>query len=119
MFTRVAAEYRQLHARLCCSRTMLRQLIFQLRYITTSMLLIPGGACPPQSPAINHLDSFFWGYLKLLVYETLVVDRSSRFLVTSADIARTSDLLEHFLHCFVLWWQLCYELRNRNFDQSL
>ncbi|GFU88990.1 hypothetical protein TNCV_2894381 [Trichonephila clavipes] len=69
----------------------------------------------------TRLD-FFWGHLKLFVYETpvsTVEDLTVQIVVASADIASIPDLFERVRQPFVRWCRLCYDLSDRNFEQFL
>ncbi|GFV72461.1 hypothetical protein TNCV_546511 [Trichonephila clavipes] len=57
------------------------------------------------------LDLFFWGHLKLFVFETPAVtvdDLTTRNAVVSADIVGTPDLFECVQQSFVCRYRLCY-----------
>ncbi|GFT64005.1 hypothetical protein TNCV_2314551 [Trichonephila clavipes] len=43
---------------------------------------------------------------------------TARFIVASADIARTPDLFQGAEQFFVREYRLCYDLRGRNFNNS-
>ncbi|GFV66304.1 uncharacterized protein TNCV_2737181 [Trichonephila clavipes] len=109
---------------------MVHQHIFRLRCQTSSIPHVPGGGLnvadllhghhPSQD--LNSFYFFFWSHLKSLVYETPVAtleDLMTRIVAVSADIASTLDLFVLGRQYLVRQCRLCYDLHDRNFEQSL
>ncbi|GFW92216.1 uncharacterized protein TNCV_3541021 [Trichonephila clavipes] len=71
-------------------------------------------ALPPLSLDLYHLDFFFWGHMKSIVFETSVTtveDITAKIVVTSADTSL--EVIQLFFH---RRGRFCCDLRSRNFD---
>ncbi|GFX25421.1 transposable element Tcb1 transposase [Trichonephila clavipes] len=71
---------------------------------------------------LNLNDFFFWCHQKSLVHQTsvaMVEDLTAQIVVASADIDSITDLIEDVRQSLIHRCWLCYDLRRRNFEQSL
>lgn len=69
---------------------------------------------PPYFPDLNNFDFFFWGYLKMFVYQTsvdLFEDLTPRIAVASVDITSTQDVFGCVLQSLLLIRRLWIYLR--------
>jgi hypothetical protein len=75
-----------------------------------------------RSPDINALESFFWGHLRCLVYETPVEredDLLPRIQAACDNIRQTPGIFERVRQSKVRRCGLCNEVGGRHFEQLL
>lgn len=77
---------------------------------------------PPRSPDLTPLDFHLWGYMKNLVYETVVdseQDLIGRIVAAAGKIKDEPQILQRVQRSFLNRCRLCLEQNGRNFEHLL